>query len=237
MSHHEQSEFNSGHGVHQHTPNNPNSHVRSSFSPTEQVGREQRSVIRWSLLHIATAVCLIVGIYYGREYMRMPDRVIVVDEAGSIYRGSSENVLCKETAENIARRCAFAFLDRSFEHDHWQLCEALFGRSAQKSLSDIIRKSKDEFTEQKIRQLPEIRKVELLPLSDASGQCLAFVYGTLHRTGVYMKIPYSQKLKFTLGLRLVRSPDEKAFPLRVLRMTYEEKSIFDNKTTGEDGAK
>lgn len=206
-------------------------------SPAKQVIREQRSVIRWSLLHIATAVCLIVGIYYAREYMRMPDRVIVVDEAGSIYRGSSENALCKETAENIARRCAFAFLDRSFEHDHWQLCEALFGRSAQKSLSDIIRKSKDEFTEQKIRQLPEIRKVELLPLSDAPGQCLAFVYGTLHRTGVYMKIPYSQKLKFTLGLRLVRSPDEKAFPLRVLRMTYEEKSIFDNKTTGEDGAK
>lgn len=237
MSNHEQSEFNSGHGVHQHTPNNPNSHVRSSFSPTEQVGREQRSVIRWSLLHIATAVCLIVGIYYGHEYMRMPDRVIVVDEAGSIYRGSSENVLCQETAENIARRCAFAFLDRSFEHDHRQLCEALFGRSAQKSLSDIIRKSKDEFTEQKIRQLPKIRKVKLLPLSDASGQCLAFVYGTLHRTGVYMKIPYSQKLKFTLGLRLVRSPEEKAFPLRVLRMTYEEKSIFDNKTTGEDGAK
>ena len=206
-------------------------------SPAKQVLREQRSVIRWSLLHIATAVCLIVGIYYGREYMRMPDRVIVVDEAGSIYRGSSENVLCKETAENIARRCAFAFLDRSFEHDHWQLCEALFGRSAQKALSDIIRKSKDEFTEQKIRQLTEIRKVELLPLSDAPGQCLAFVYGTLHRTGVYMKIPYSQKLKFTLGLRLVRSPDEKAFPLRVLRMTYEEKSVFDNKTTGEDGAK
>ena len=206
-------------------------------SPAKQVLREQRSVIRWSLLHIATAVCLIVGIYYGREYMRMPDRVIVVDEAGSIYRGSSENVLCKETAENIARRCAFAFLDRSFEHDHWQLCEALFGRSAQKALSDIIRKSKDEFTEQKIRQLPEIRKVELLPLSDAPGQCLAFVYGTLHRTGVYMKIPYSQKLKFTLGLRLVRSPEEKAFPLRVLRMTYEEKSIFDNKTAGEDSAK
>ena len=118
MSNHERSEFNSGHGVHQHTPNNPNSHVRSSFSsPQKQVIREQRSVIRWSLLHIATAVCLIVGIYYGREYMRMPDRVIVVDEAGSIYRGSSENVLCKETAENIARRCAFAFLDRSFEHD------------------------------------------------------------------------------------------------------------------------
>lgn len=206
-------------------------------SPAKQVIREQRSVIRWSLLHIATAVCLIVGIYYGREYMRMPDRVIVVDEAGSIYRGSSENVLCKETAENIARRCAFAFLDRSFEHDHWQLCEALFGRSAQKSLSDIIRKSKDEFTEQKIRQLPEIRKVELLPLSDAPGQCLAFVYGTLHRTGVYMKIPYSQKLKFTLGLRLVRSPEEKAFPLRVLRMTYEEKSVFDNKATEQDGAK
>ncbi len=238
MSNHEQSEFNSGHGVHKHTPNNPNSRVRSSFSsPQKQVIREQRSVIRWSLLHIATAVCLIVGIYYGREYMRMPDRVIVVDEAGSIYRGSSENVLCKETADDIARRCALAFLDRSFEHDHWQLCEALFGRSAQKSLSDIIRKSKDEFTEQKIRQLPEIRKVELLPLSDAPGQCLAFVYGTLHRTGVYMKIPYSQKLKFTLGLRLVRSPEEKAFPLRVLRMTYEEKSVFDNKATEQDGAK
>ena len=69
--------------------------------------------------------------------MLMPDRVIIVDDAGSIYRGSSENVLCKETAENIARRCAFAFLDRSFEHDHRQLCEALFGRSAQKSHLNI----------------------------------------------------------------------------------------------------
>ena len=183
MSNHERSEFNSGHGVHQHTPNNPNSHVRSSFSsPQKQVLREQRSVIRWSLLHIATAVCLIVGIYYGHEYMRMPDRVIVVDEAGSIYRGSSENVLCKETAENIARRCAFAFLDRSFEHDHRQLCEALFGRSAQKSLSDIIRKSKDEFTEQKIRQLPEIGTVPRIRLRDASPD------GRLHENPVFAEV-------------------------------------------------
>lgn len=229
MIHRKFQDLNSGHGGRKHTPFIPNPHVRSPFSsPQQQVGQEQRHVIYWSLLHIATALCLIVGICYARKYMLMPDRVIIVDDAGSIYRGSSGNVICRESAEDIARRCAFAFLDRSFEHDHWPLCEALFGRSAQKSLSDLIRKTRNEFQEQKIRQIPEIRNVELLPLN-TSEQCLAFVSGTLYRSGVYMKIPYSQKLEFTLGLRLIRSPEEKTFPLRVLRMTYEEKSIWDDK--------
>ena len=97
-------------------------------------------MIRWSLLHIATAVCLIVGIYYGREYMRMPDRVIVMDEAGSIYRGSSENVLCKETAENIARRCAFAFLDRRLRFSTGVL-NTITGSFA-KPCSDVPRRSR-----------------------------------------------------------------------------------------------
>lgn len=232
-----QSEFNSGHGDSNHTPNNPNSCVRSSFSPTEQVGREQCRVIRWSLLHVTTVICLIAGICYGLEYMQMPDRVIIADDAGNLYRGSSKNVLCNETAEDIARRCTEAFLDRSFEHDHRQLCEALFGRSAQKSLRDIISAGREEFTEQKIRQVPVIERVELIPLRSAPGECLAYVSGTLYRSGVYLSIPYAQKLEFSLGLRLVRSPEERTFPLRVLRMTYEERSIYDNKIAKEESSR
>ena len=45
-----------------------------------------------------------------------------------------------------------------------------------------------------------------------------------------MNIPYYQKLEFTLGLRLMRSPDIQTHPLRVLRMIYEEQSVYDNKT-------
>ena len=44
-----------------------------------------------------------------------------------------------------------------------------------------------------------------------------------------MKMPYYQKLEFTLGLRLMRSGSLSEYPLRVLKMVYDEKSIYDNK--------
>ncbi len=196
-------------------------------SPHETVAKEQRHVILWSVIHISAILCLILGFYYCRQYMLMPDKVIIVDEQGSIYCGESQNILSREVVEDTARRCAVAFLDRSFEHNNDVECEALFGRSAQKSLRDIIGETAEEFEKQKIRQIPEISKVKML--ADKPDQCIAYVYGTLHRRGIYMDIPYYQKLNFTLGLRLVRSPDEKTFPLRVLRMTYEEKSIYNDK--------
>ena len=52
--------------------------------------------------------------------------------------------------------------------------------------------------------------------------------------GIYMKMPYSQKLEFTLGLRLVRSTEQRSFPLRVLRMAYEERSIYENSNVRKD---
>ncbi len=229
--------LNSGHGDN-YTPKKKSPYVRSSFSQvSKNVSQEQQKVIIWSLLHIATLFCLVLGIFYGQEYMKMPDKVVIVDNAGNIYRGYSNNVICHKTVEDTAKRCAFAFLDRSYEHSYNQLCEALFGRTAQKSLQSIIRKSENEFTSQKIRQIPIIEKVEILPLKSTPGQCLAFVHGKLYRTGIYMRIPYSQKLNFSLGLRLIRSPKEKDFPLRVLRMTYEENSIYDNKINREDKKK
>ena len=197
--------------------------------PTDQVSQEQRHVIRWSLLHIFTAVCFLGGLYYCREYMMMPDKVILMDDAGDLYHGSSGEVICRETADDIARKATSAFLDRSFEHQNRKACEALFGRTAQKSLRDIISLSSDEFAEQKIRQKPVIESVKIVG-TNVEDQCLAFVRGILHRSGVYMNIPYYQKLEFTLGLRLMRSPDIQTYPLRVLRMIYEEQSVYDNKT-------
>ena len=44
-----------------------------------------------------------------------------------------------------------------------------------------------------------------------------------------MEMPYYQKLEYTLGLRLMQSDDPENFPLRVLRMTYQERSIYDSK--------
>ena len=90
---------------------------------------EQKWIIFWSLLHIATLVCFVLGIYYTKEYMLMPDRVIICDQAGNLYRGKSCNVLCQATAEDIARKSAMAFLTRNGEHSNQQALEALFGRS------------------------------------------------------------------------------------------------------------
>ncbi len=207
--------------------------MRKYSAPHIQVAREQRHVVAWSILHIITVMCLILGGYYGYKYMTMPDNILLADELGNIYCGTSGEIVCRENAENIARKCAVAFLDRSYKHDYWQLCEALFGRSAQKSLREILVRSTAEFDDQKIRQVPEILKVELNMSEQAKGQCLAFVSGMLYRTGIYMNIPYSQKLEFTLGMRLIRSPDEKTFPLRVLRVQYEERSIYDDKVRKE----
>ena len=219
----------SGYGDLSHTPNNPNSCTRSSLrSPGQSVGMEQKWIIFWSLLHIATLVCFVLGIYYTKEYMLMPDRVIICDQAGNLYRGKSCNVLCQATAEDIARKSAMAFLTRNGEHSNRQALEALFGRSAQKSLRILIGNSQEEFKEQSIQQIPVIEMIEIAGTPEKD-QCLAFVRGTLHRNGIYMKMPYYQKLEFTLGLRLMRSGSLSEYPLRVLRMVYDEKSVYDNK--------
>ncbi len=202
--------------------------MNKQYKPQQTVAREQSRVVGWSLMHVVTAIFLAAGIYYCRAYMQLPDRVLIMDEGKNLYYGSSGKVLCRATAEDIASRATVAFLERSFEQDHRAACEALFGRSAQKSLRSIVSLTRDEFNEQKIRQVPVIDKIELLPATEPN-QCLAFVSGILHRTGIYLNLPYYQKLEFTLGLRLMRSPDIKTYPLRVLRMRYEERSIFDNK--------
>ncbi len=200
--------------------------------PQQIVAWEQHWIVVWSLLHIVTVLCLVLGIYFCRDYMLLPDRVIIMDDAGNLYYGTSGKVICTATANDIASRAAVAFLERSFEQDHQKACEAIFGRSAQKSLSGIVSETKEEFNGQKIRQFPVIEKIELIPATEPD-QCLAFVSGTLHRTGIYLNLPYYQKLGFNLGLRLMRSPDIKTYPLRVLRMRYEERSIFDNKKEKE----
>lgn len=197
-----------------------------------KVANEQQNVIFWSLMHVFTVVGFFTGLYYCREYMMMPDRVVIMDKGGNLFQGTSRDVICRDTVHNIAERAAMAFLDRSFEHNNQKTCEALFGKTAQKSLRDIISRSSNEFTEQKIRQTPVIKEIEITSAGEPD-QCLAFVSGILHRTGIYMNIPYYQELEFTLGLRLMRSPDIKTYPLRVLRMVYGEKSIYDNKTRKE----
>ena len=44
-----------------------------------------------------------------------------------------------------------------------------------------------------------------------------------------MDMPYYQKLEYVLGLRLAMSEELEKFPLRVLKMTYEERSLYDGK--------
>ena len=198
-------------------------------TPWEKIAKQQNRIILLSLFHIVCLISLGIGLYYTTEYMRHPDRVFIVDQSGSLYRGRTGPVICREVAEDTARRAAFAFLDRSYKHDNRAMCEAIFGKSAQKSLFELINRSKDEFAEQKIRQFPEITRITIRNAAE-DRQCLVWVKGILHRAGIYMEMPYYQKREYTLGLRLMQSDDPEKFPLRVLRMTYQERSIYDSKT-------
>ena len=198
------------------------------MTPWEKVARQQTRIILLTVFHIVCAICLAAGLYYTVRFMRHPDFVLIQDKSGSLYRGRTGPLICRATAEDTAKRAAFAFLDRSYRHDNRAMCEAIFGKTAQKSLFEIINGTKDEFSEQKIRQFPEIENVTVVP-AEESGQCLVWVEGTLHRSGIYMGIPYRQKLEFILGLRLMQSDEEEKFPLRVLRMNYRERSVYDSK--------
>ena len=198
------------------------------MTPWQKVARQQNRIILLSMFHIVCLISLGIGLYYTAQFMRHPDRVIIQDQSGSLYRGRTGPVLCSETAEDIARRAVMAFLDRSFEHDNRALCEAVFGKSAQKSLFELINQSKDEFAEQKIRQFPEISRITVRKAAE-DRQCLVWVEGFLHRAGIYMEMPYYQKLEYVLGLRLMQSDELDRFPLRVLRMTYQERSVYDSK--------
>ena len=197
-------------------------------SPCERVIKQQKRIVRWALFHVFCMIALAAGMYYTYRYMHHPDRVILQDQSGSLYRGRSGPVLCRELAEDTARRAVDAFLNRGFEYDNREKCEAIFGRTAQKSLFDLIARSRDEFEEQRIRQFPEIEKITVRPAGE-DNQCLVWVEGILHRAGIYMDMPYYQKLEYVLGLRLAMSEELEKFPLRVLRMTYEERSIYDSK--------
>ena len=198
------------------------------MTPWEKVARQQTRIILLTVFHIVCVICLAAGLYYTVRFMRHPDFVLIQDKSGSLYRGRTGPLICRATAEDTAKRAAFAFLDRSYRHDNRAMCEAIFGKTAQKSLFEIINGTKDEFSEQKIRQFPEIENVTVVP-AEESGQCLVWVEGTLHRSGIYMGIPYRQKLEFILGLRLMQSDEEEKFPLRVLRMNYRERSVYDSK--------
>lgn len=198
------------------------------MTPWQKVARQQTRIICWALFHIVCLICLAAGLYYTIQFMRHPDRVIIQDQSGSLYRGRTGPVICREVAEDTARRAAFAFLDRSYRHDNRAICEAIFGKSAQKSLFELINRSKDEFAEQKIRQMPEITRITVRDAAE-DRQCLVWVEGILYRTGIYMEMPYFQKLEYLLGLRLMQSDDAEQFPLRVLRMTYQERSVYDSK--------
>ena len=198
------------------------------MTPWQKVARQQNRIICWALFHIVCLISLGIGLYYTAQFTRPPDRVIIPDQSGSLYRGRTGPVICREVAEDTARRAAFAFLDRSYSHDNIAMCEAIFGKSAQKSLFELINQSKDEFAEQKIRQMPEITRITVRE-AEEDRQCLVWVEGIIYRTGVYMEMIYFQKLEYSLGLRLMQSDDTEKFPLRVLRMTYQERSIYDSK--------
>ena len=202
--------------------------MSTKLTPWQKVARQQNRIIFWALFHIVCLICLAAGLYYTVQFMRHPDRIIIQDQSGSLYRGRTGPVICREVAEDTARRATFAFLDRSYSHDNIAMCEAIFGKSAQKSLFELINQSKDEFAEQKIRQMPEITRITVRDAAE-DRQCLVWVEGILYRTGVYMEMIYFQKLEYSLGLRMMQSDDLDKFPLRVLRMSYEERSVYDSK--------
>jgi hypothetical protein len=205
--------------------------MSTKLTPWQKVARQQNRIIFWALFHIVCLICLAAGLYYTVQFMRHPDRVLIQDQSGSLYRGHTGPVICREVAEDTARRATFAFLDRSYRHDNRAICEAIFGKLAQKSLFELINRSKDEFAEQKIRQMPEITRITVRDAAE-DRQCLVWVEGILYRTGIYMEMPYFQKLEYLLGLRLMQSDDAEQFPLRVLRMTYQERSVYDSKKKG-----
>ena len=197
-------------------------------TPWKKVARLQNRIIFWAVFHIVCMICLAAGLYYTIQFMCHPDQVIIQDQSGSLGRGRTGSVICREVAEDTARRATFAFLDRSYKHENRAMCEAIFGKTAQKSLFELIAKSKDEFAEQKIRQMPVISRITVRN-AEEDRQCLVWVEGILYRTGIYMEMPYFQKLEYLLGLRLMKSDELDKFPLRVLRMTYQERSVYDSK--------
>ena len=136
------------------------------ITPWRKVAEEQNRIVLLSLFHIVCLTALGVGLHYTARYMRHPDRIILQDRSGSLYRGRTRPILCRQTAEDMARRAVFAFLDRSYAHENRAMCEAVFGKTAQKSLFELMAKSREEYAEQKIRQFPEILRMTVRPAEE-----------------------------------------------------------------------
>lgn len=199
----------------------------------EYVTHQRRRILFWGCWHVLVLTAFFVGLYYAYEYMGLPDRVIVVDKERNMGTAVSGPILCREVARDVAQRATHAFLNRSYEYTNEAACKAIFGKSAYEAVEAKIDESRRLFEERKIVQAVSIGKVEVKAASE-SDQCIVFVRGVLTRTGIYMDIPYFQRLKFTLGMRLMRSPDVEKYPLRVLRMQYKDEEIYE---TAEENIK
>jgi hypothetical protein len=194
----------------------------------------KKHTLFFGILHLFYIFCFIAGLYGVKLYATSIDKVVIQNACGTVQRGHSTSLFCDEVFRETAIRSTLGMLSfnsiESFNNE--EKINSILGKSAQKQFQEFLSNFDKKFKELNITQIPKIENIYIQKLP-YSKQALCFVEGVLIRSGFYHSIKNTQKLKFTLGLRLARNNSNYEYPYKVLKFIYKEKSIYNETSLKE----
>lgn len=198
----------------------------------EYIKHQNQRIAFWLCYNLLCYVCFGIGIYYAYEFMKMQDRVIVVNVDGSTGIGYSAPVATKKLEEDIAIKAAYIFFNRSHNYFKKELAQAVFGKTAYEQLEKYIKEEKDFF---EARQIVQFIKIEKIVLTQEYNTAVVRISGKVFRFGNYLGLEYEQVLDVKFGVRLVLTNDMTKLPMRVFKLNYTFEEIYE--TTGDSNVK
>lgn len=191
--------------------------VEKKLDMYELARRERRIMSNWIVFHLLCVTFLLIGLFFVRQYMTMPDRVIVLARDSSVYLGNSAPVESGRVIEDVALRAAYALLSRRYDVTNERTLAFVFTKRGQGQAKGYLNDTQEMFEKRRVYQEIESVKVDS---GLVNGQYHALVKGVLVRSGVYFGHAYLNRRDFALMMRLERSSTGTELPFKVAGMRY-----------------
>jgi len=148
-------------------------------------------------------------------------KVLIMDQGGNYHLVVGRDMRnAKELQMACVKAAAAALLTRTPDgYLYKELLYQSYTKNCEKYLADHLEETKPEFELKKIRQMPEIKKIQLL--DQGNGRYLAHVKVYLTRACQYQEVTFVETAEAILSFLLVENPDISAngrLPLAVAQI-------------------
>ncbi len=193
------------------------------WNPLAMFADHARAARLWCLVAVSAVGFCVVQPFLVIHAYREPERVIVLDAAGTFHVGP---LLGFEEATKLHEQCALLACLALFQRnpagpDFPELLDRLFLPDAAQKVRTHVAATAEEFAAKGLHQKPEVLKLTVLETRE--NLVLVQAEGQLVRTGVAGGQTFGEAQTFTVRFKFARNPNLAAngrYPLAV--WTYEE---------------